>query len=343
MKIPAGKADSFSKSPDKNITAVLVYGPDEGLVLERSQNLLLSVVEDIADPFRVANLDSDQIKKEPALLIDEASAISMLGGRRVIKIRGAGDSLASAFTDFFTGTKTDSLVILEGGDLPGRSKLRKIFETEKQAAVIACYKDDEKNLPSLIRQTIENEGFSLSNDALGFLVANLGTDRRLTRRELQKLCLYKGINSEPISLDDAKACVGDTATLTLDDLSISVGMGNIQKLEKSLLRAQQENQNPITILRSVSRHFQRLHLTSGLISQGVPMEKAVTTLRPPLFWKVAEPFKAQVRKWTPVALSKALSMLMETEANCKKTGAPADTLCARILLEITANAPRGRG
>ncbi|WP_417452314.1 DNA polymerase III subunit delta [Kiloniella sp.] len=342
MKIPAAKADSFSKSPDSSIKAILVYGPDEGLILERSQNLLHTVVDDAQDPFRVVNLDSDVLKKEPSLIRDEAAAISMMAGRRVIRIRSASDALAQTFSDYFSDPVGDALIILEGGDLPGRSKLRKIFEAENIAAAIACYKDDEKSLPGLIRQTIENEGFSLSNDALGFLVANLGTDRRLTRRELQKLCLYKGINSSPISLEDAQACIGDTATLTLDDLAIAVGTGNIQKLEKTLVRAHQENQNAITILRAVTRHFQRLHLTAGLVAQGIPMDKAVSTLRPPLFWKVADPFKAQARKWSPTALAKTLSMLLDTEANCKKTGAPAETLCARTLLEITANAPTRR-
>ncbi|OUS14884.1 DNA polymerase III subunit delta [Rhodospirillales bacterium 47_12_T64] len=339
MKIPPAKADAFSKSPDLSIKAILVYGPDEGLVQERCQNLLRTVVDDPLDPFRVVDLNNDQLKKEPSLLIDEAAAISMMGGRRVIKIRSAGDALAQVFKDFLQAPVGDALIILEGGDLPGRSKLRKVFETEKQAAAIACYKDDEKNLPSVIRQTIEKEGFSVSNDALGFLVTNLGTDRRLTRRELQKLCLYKGINSGPIELEDAMACIGDMATLTLDDLAISVGMGNIRNLEQHLLRAQQENQNAITILRAVSRHFQKLHMISGLVAQGIPLDKAVGTLRPPLFWKVAEPFKAQVRKWSPAALAKALTMLMETEAKCKTTGSPAETLCARTLLEITAKAP----
>ncbi|WP_419903189.1 DNA polymerase III subunit delta [Kiloniella sp.] len=339
MKIAPAKADVFSKSPDSLIRAVLVYGPDEGLVQERSKNLLMSVVDDPLDPFRIVDLDNDQLKKQPALLSDEAAAISMMGGRRVVKIRSAGDALAPLIKEFLQSPVGDALIIFEGGDLPARSKLRKTFEADKLAAAVACYKDDEKSLPGVIRQTIENEGLFISNDALSFLVANLGTDRRLTRREIQKLCLYKGKNSGNIELEDAMACVGDMATLTLDDLAISVGMGNIQNLEKHLLRAQQESQNAVTILRAVSRHFQKLHMISGLVAQGVPMDKAVGTLRPPLFWKVAEPFKAQARKWSPKALSTALGMLMETEANCKKTGSPAELLCSRTLLEITAKAP----
>ncbi|MFD2204892.1 DNA polymerase III subunit delta [Kiloniella antarctica] len=339
MKVPPAKADTFSKSPDSNIRAILVYGPDEGLVQERSKSLVLSVVDDPLDPFRIVDLDNDQLKKQPALLSDEAAAISMMGGRRVVKIRSAGDALANCIKDFLQDPIGDALIIFEGGDLPARSKLRKIFESEKSAAAIACYKDDEKSLPNVIRQTVEKEGLFISNDALSFLVTNLGTDRRLTRRELQKLCLYKGKNSGNIELEDAIACIGDTATLTLDDIALSVAMGNIRNLENNLRRAQQENQNAITILRSVSRHFQKLHMISGLVTQGIPLDKALGTLRPPLFWKVAEPFKAQVRKWSPKALAKALSMLMETEANCKKTGSPAEILCARTLLEITAKAP----
>ncbi|MCZ4281169.1 DNA polymerase III subunit delta [Kiloniella laminariae] len=335
----ANRADAFSRSPDPVCQAVLVYGPDEGLVQERCLNLLKSVVEDPRDPFRVVDLENDQLKKDPALLSDEAAALSMMGGRKVIRVKSAGDLLANLFKDYFQNPVGDALIVVEGGDLPGRSRLRKVFEDSKQGAALPCYKDDEKSLPGLIRQIIEKEGLFIENDALAFLVGNLGTDRRLTRREVEKLCLYKGINSGKISLQDVVVCVGDTASLTLDDLAAAVAAGKTDELEKQLLRAQQEHQNPITILRAVSRYFQRLHLVSGLTAQSVPLDKALGTLRPPLFWKAADAFKLQVRKWSPLALTKALSQLMETEAACKKTGAPSETLCARTLLELTAKSP----
>ena len=52
MKIAAGAAERFVAKPDPKIRAVLVYGPDEGMVGERGRALAKGVCEDLADAFR---------------------------------------------------------------------------------------------------------------------------------------------------------------------------------------------------------------------------------------------------------------------------------------------------
>jgi DNA polymerase-3 subunit delta len=67
-------------------------------------------------------------------------------------------------------------------------------------------------------------------------------------------------------------------------------------------------------------------------------------LRPPVFWKNEAAFKAQAEAWRPASLARAMDRLMEVEAACKRSGAPAELLASRALLEIAANAPgRRRG
>ena len=56
MKVSAGRVDGFIAQPDPAVRAVLIYGPDSGLIRERSLTLSRSIVEDLNDPFRVAEL-----------------------------------------------------------------------------------------------------------------------------------------------------------------------------------------------------------------------------------------------------------------------------------------------
>ena len=72
MKIAARQADSFCRAPSGETRAVLVYGPDNGLVRERADLLVASAVDDPSDPFRVAELVGDAIAGDGALLVDEA-------------------------------------------------------------------------------------------------------------------------------------------------------------------------------------------------------------------------------------------------------------------------------
>ena len=58
------------------------------------------MVPDLTDPFRVTDLDEQTLDSDPARLFDEAAAMSMLGGRRVVRVRGAGNGHAQLFERF---------------------------------------------------------------------------------------------------------------------------------------------------------------------------------------------------------------------------------------------------
>ena len=92
--------------------AALIFGPDQGLVRERAETLIKSVVPNLKDPFLIADLDDGTLASDPARLFDEAAAISMLGGRRVVRVRGAGNSLAKLFERFLDDPAGDALVVL---------------------------------------------------------------------------------------------------------------------------------------------------------------------------------------------------------------------------------------
>ena len=343
MKIAPRDADAFLKSPDPAVSAVLVYGPDTGLVSERVVALVKGAAGDLADPFRVADFTARELIDDPARLADEAASLSLTGGRRAVRLREADDNIAPLFRDFLGDALTgDTLIVVEAGDLPARSALRKAFEKAKTGAALACYRDDARNLGAVIRDTLRELGHQATPDALAYLSAHLGGDRQLSRRELEKLALYKGRESGPIELADAQACVGDSAALSLDDLAFAVAGGAAAEAERALVRSLQEGVHAVGALRAVMRHFQRLHLVAGLVAGGLALDDAVKRLRPPLFWKLAPAFRAQVTAWPLRSLARTLGRLLDAEADCKRSGAPEATICSRALLEITVNAPSRR-
>jgi DNA polymerase-3 subunit delta len=351
MKISPRDAAAFLKAPEPAVRAILVYGPDAGLVRERVEALVKGAAGDLADPFRVADFTAKELLEDPARLADEAAALSLTGGRRAVRLRQADDTLAPLFREFLAASAKvspgdalagDTLIVVEAGDLPARSALRKAFEGAKAGAALACYRDDARSLGTVIRETLREFGHEATPDALAYLSAYLGGDRQLSRRELEKLALYKGQESGPIELGDAQACVGDSAALSLDDLAFAVAGGAAAAAERALARSLQEGVQPVRVLRAVSRHFQRLHLVAGLVDGGLPLDDAVKRLRPPLFWKLAPAFRSQAAAWSLKSLARALGRLLEAESDCKRSGAPDATICARALLEIGVNAPSRR-
>ena len=152
MKISGSRISTFLKQPQDNILGVLFFGPDQGLVKERSKNITKSVIEDLKDPFRVNELTTTELKENPPLLIDQAYQLSFSAGKKVIRVVDATDTLADIFKNFLAGSSNHTLVIAEAGNLTPRSSLRKLFENSKVGAAIGCYEDDASTLESVIKE-----------------------------------------------------------------------------------------------------------------------------------------------------------------------------------------------
>lgn len=345
MKIQGTRIDRFVANPGDGVRAVLVYGPDTGLVRERSDLLMQSAVPDLSDPFLVSELNAEAVLKDPALLADEAAAMALTGGRRAVRVRDCTDGVSDAAKSMLAGPVSDSIVVLQAGELGPRSKLRQLFEGHDEAAAIPCYADDIRDLDRVVAETLAAEQLTVSPEANAFLVANLGSDRALTRSELQKLALYAH-GAGRVELDDAVAVVGDSAALSLDDLCFAALDGDMAGVDRALARSLQEGQSEVAILRALSRHLMRLQITVARVNQGDSADRAVKLLRPPVFFKRVTQFKRQMQAWPSARIDRAVDLVLQAEISCKSTGIPAEAVCGRTLLQVAAlgrQARRARG
>jgi DNA polymerase-3 subunit delta len=341
VKLPSRSVERFLHQPDPDITAVLLYGPDAGLVRERAERLTRSVAGDPSDPFRVSELTAAALRDEPSRLLDEANALSLAGGRRVVRLREAGDALGSRLAALLEAGATAALVVVEAGDLPAKSTLRKLFDAALHAASLGCYPDEGEALGHFIAAELKRQGLSASREALDYLAIHLGEDRALTRAELDKLALFAGQRSAPLELADAMACVGDGAGRAVDEVALAAADGDQGGLDRALAHEFAAGASPITLLRGAGRHLQRLHLAAGLLQDGASIDRALGALRPPPFGPFRERFARQATRWSAADLAVALDRVLAAEIACKRTGAPAEAICWRTLVEIAARA-RGR-
>lgn len=346
MKIAPREADRFVQKPDPKAVAILVYGPDAGLVRERIATMTKTVVDDASDPFRITDLTDGDLKGDPARLADEAASIAMLGGRRVVRVRGAADGTAKIFERFLSDPAGDALVLVEAGELGPRSTLRTLFESAANAAAIACYADDQNQLENVIRSRLAAEGLVPEAAALDYLLHNLGSDRGVTQNELEKLILYAGPGKpgekREVTLADARASVGDNAGSSLDEVIDAAMSGDLDALDTAFARAKAADTNAIAILNALSRHIMQMHLAAARVESGSDMEGALRGFRPPLHFSRKPSVQRQMRLWNRRRLDRALALALEAEGQCKSTGQPDVSICGQTLFRIAQGARSAR-
>lgn len=337
MKIEARQVESFLKKPDPKVRGVVIYGNDDGLVAERAVALAKSICEDLKDPFRVVDIAGDVLKQDPARLADEFGALSMMGGRRVIRVRPAGEESVAALENLVEAVAGDALIIVEAGNLTPRSNLRTLAETEASLAALPCYMDNEAALEGLVESAARTQGLSVDPEALEWIVQRLGGDRGQTRGEIDKLLLYKGSDAgKSITLEDAMAVLGDTASIGIDDVIAATFDGEVVALDRALDRVFAEGGNPVQLVRSLQRHADQLHLVSGHVAKGANLEGALFKARGlPRGGPVRQRFERHLRTWPLPRLNAAVSTILDAEIDCKRTGLPHEAIVRRLCLRLS--------
>lgn len=341
-KLAGSAAEGFLRRPDPAIRAVLLHGPDEGQVRERFQALSRAICPDLHDPFRVADLAPASLSDDPALLADECAALAFGGGRRVVRIAGATDSQAGALLGHLSRTIGDALVIVSAGVLPTRSKLRSGFETSPHGVAIACYPAEGRQLVSLLRSALGEAGVRADSDAVEVLASLLADDTGSVRAEVEKLKLYAGNSPQPLGVEDVRACCGDQSAHSVFELAFAVADGAQAKVQGVSDRLFAAGENPVSVVRGISRHFDRLLQARSAVESGASADAAMKSLKPMVFFKDVEPFRRQLAAWPCPALLAAIDRLVEVERQCKTTGMPAALVTQRGLMEIASLARRAR-
>lgn len=337
MIVRPAEADRFAAHPPSPIRAALFFGPDQGAVRERAETMAKSVVPDLSDPFRVAELGEESLGADPARLFDEASAISMMGGRRVVRVRGAGNALAKLFERFLAEAPGDALVVVEAGELTKSASLRRVFESADNGAAIACYADTARNLDEVVRAGLKAEGLAIEPGALALCIARLGSDRGVTRHELEKLALYAQ-GEKTVTEAHIQAVLGDESELRMEETCDAAGEGDFARLDRALSRLWEAGTSPVAVLRLALAHFQRLLSVKAEAETGGDAGAALRRLRPPVHFSRKRSFDAQMARWPVARLEEALALLYEAEALTKTTAIPAEAACGRALLSVAAMA-----
>lgn len=332
-KITGNKVKSLINGGAAGFAAVLLFGPDQGLANEYRGALTKAVVDNPHDPFLVVELSVAKIKEEPARFWDEVTAQSMIGGKRVVIIQSATDGLSSVLKDFLADPQGDALVIVQAGDLGLRSSLRKVFDAAKTGASIGCYPDDGGNLENVIRSSLKEQGFNINAETLHFLASRMGSDRQVTRMELEKLSLYCAGQSD-ITLADAEASIGDSALSSLDMVIDCALTGQVVQMERGLNRAFEEGNQAVGLVRMLMRRIDRLDIVRGQMAKGRAAGQAIKDLRPPVNFKQVDTFRRQADIWSPELLKRAREIALEAEIACKSSGGLPETQVARAFLRL---------
>jgi DNA polymerase-3 subunit delta len=326
LKLDSARIETFLRAP--SVGCALIFGPDNGLVSARGLALAKSVPGAADDPFRFTELHAPA----PDAFLAEATAASLTGGRRVVRVRDAGEGLTKA-VETLLAAPPEALIILEAGELTPRSKLRALAEKAAGIAAIACYAVEGARLPGLLTQRLRAAGKALAPEAAAWAAAHVPGEEGPLAQAVEMLLLYAG--AEPaLALEDVQAALADGGETSLGEAIDAALTGDVAATDRAVTLAYQEGTSPIAILRMLLGELMRLRLAAAQVAGGAPVSEAVAAMRPPVFFKRQPIVTKMLGRWNLAALTRALEVALAAELACKQTLTPDEEFCRQTLLDL---------
>ncbi len=330
--LKAHEVERFLARPDLEAGVYLAYGTDAGLVREVGERLITHFAGSPPDPMAHVSLIGADLSSDPGHLVDEARAPSLFGGRRTIRVRGATKALAAVLKPLLEDLP-ECVIVLEAGNLTRDDGLRKLAEASKNARALPCYADNDRAIAGLIESTFRQANIEASPTAVTLLQGLLGNDREVTRRELEKLCLFAA-KTRRIEAEDVEILIGDNSARAIDAVLDATGNGDAAALDAALGAAVTSGIDPQRLLGAALNHFLQLRRLRKLVDQGQSPKDAVGSLRPRVHFSRAPTLERQLRVWSEPALARAAARLYEAIHETRRTTAIRQAATGRALLAV---------
>ena len=318
MKSIKGSIGRAVDEPDPKVRFYLFHGTDESQSSALGERLVAALK---ASKHAIAG---GALRGDPALLADEAGAIDMFGGAKVLWIQPAGEEIVGAVEALLDAPASESPVVAIAGRLGKTSGLLKLAESHELALAHVSYELDARDAERLVAELARTEGLRTGPGTAARIAEACANDRRMIAQELTKLALYldaspnapKDLGSE--ALDAVGAETGGDF-LGIADLALA---GDVRSLGEALSRMEAGGRDAIPIVRSLQRRLLMLAPIRARIDAGERSQAVMTSLGKSLFWKDKPKVERMLGLWDSAGLARVSERAGELERRLMRGDSP---------------------
>jgi DNA polymerase III subunit delta len=287
-------------------------------------------------------MDGDIVAREPGSLADEAQAISMFGGTRVLWIVAQSRDLTPALEPLFKAPPSECAIIVEAGSLKKGSELRSAFEKGEKCVAVECYPDDRKSLSALIEEEARAAGLRVAPEVREALSELLGADRMTTRNEIAKLMLYAR-GRETVTAEDVLAIVSEAAPSMLDEAIDAAFQGETRAADKAAHHYLADGGDASLLLGALIRHCGLLHRLRVEMDSGRSFETALQSARARVFFTRRAALERAANRWTSTRLGRLFTPLQAAAFRARQDADVAEPSALRALWAVASSARASGG
>ena len=305
------KAYELNKINLKQNNIYLLYGENEGLKNE--------VINDIFKEFLKNNYKYDEkevlINKEN--FFNNILTKSFFETKKIIIILRSSDKIVNIIEEVLEKITEDTKIILLASILEKKSKLRLLFEKNKNIICIPFYADNKQTLSSIANSYFKEKKIPISQEIINLLVARSRGDRLNLNNEITKIENFTRTKKK-ININDILKLTNLAENYSVTELVDSCLAKNFTKTTNILNENNYNTEDCILIIKTLLTKAKRLNKLQNQTKENNNIDQVITSFKPPIFWKDKEIVREQIKNWTLKKVEDLIYKINEIELLIKK-------------------------
>ncbi len=305
----------LSKNNLVNKNFFLFYGENEGYKNEIIDEIILNKKK-----IKAIKYDENEILDNYENFLENLLNKSFFEEEKKIIIYRVTDKLINLVNELIERKITDTTIIFISEILQKKSRIRNLFEKDKDLICVPFYQDNNKTLFILANNFFKIKKLKVSQETINLLVDRSLGERKNLLIELNKI--------ESFSKDKVSVSYEEVLKLTkiAENYSASELVDNClsKKIKKTVSILNENNythEDCIFILRTFLFKSKRLLKIKEILSTNNNIELAISEYKPPVFWKEKDTIKNQNSYWTVNSIKNLIREVYELEILIKKNTA----------------------
>ena len=309
------KSFELEKLVSSNLNIHLIHGNNEGIKQDIIRNFYTKNYQG-----EVLKYDEQEILNNKDEFISSLLTKSLFENEKLIIISRGTDKLSNIIIELLERKEIESKIIIKCSNLEKKSKLRNLFEKEKQLICTPVYEDDTRSLNFIINNFLKDNKLNLSQEIKNILIERSNGDRINLKNELSKL-KNLSISRKKLSIEDVLKLSNLTENYSVFELSDNYLAKNSKKVSNILNENNYSSEDSILIIRTILNKTKRLLKIRTELDNNSNIDQVISSFKPPIFWKEKDIVKKQAQSWSTNEVKEIIFKINDLETSVKKNTA----------------------
>ena len=326
------KSFELNKVNLKKNNFFLFYGENEGLKKEIIESNFKNNY-----PKKTFYYDESEVLNNKGNFFEEILSKSFFENEKLIIISRSTDKITSIIEEILEKKIDDLVLILNSGSLEKRSKLRLLFEKNKEIICIAFYEDNNQTLSSMANQFFRNNKIQISQQSINLIINRCRGDRQNLKNELNKIENFIK-NKKRIEISEILQLTNLAENYSVTELVDNCLAKNKNKTLNILNENNYNLEDCIIVIRTMLAKSKRLLKLFQEIKISNNIDSAISSIKPPIFWKDKQIVKDQINKWSHKNIELLIFRINEIELLIKKNSSLSLSVLSDFIIEQASTA-----